>query len=60
MGGADFADQFAVDRPGVPVLFMSGYADHLGRREEMGAGYLQKPFTAASLLTQVRAVLDAV
>jgi PAS domain S-box-containing protein len=60
MGGADFADQFAVDRPGVPVLFMSGYANHSGRREEMGAGYLQKPFTAAVLLTQVRAVLDAV
>ena len=60
MGGAELADQFGADRPGVPVLFMSGYANHLGQPEEMGAGYLQKPFTSASLLTQVRAVLDAV
>ena len=60
MDGAELADQFGADRPGVPVLFMSGYADHLGRSERMGAGYLQKPFTSASLLTQVRAVLDAV
>ena len=60
MGGAELADQFGADHPGVPVLFMSGYANHLGLSEGMGAGYLQKPFTSASLLTQVRAVLDAV
>jgi CheY-like chemotaxis protein len=60
MGGAEFAAQFGAEHPGIPVLFMSGYTNHLGRREEVGAGYLQKPFTSASLLTQVRAVLDAV
>ena len=60
MGGVELADQCGADRPGVPVLFMSGYANHLGQSEGMGAGYLQKPFTSASLLTQVRAVLDAV
>lgn len=60
MGGAELADQFGAEHPGVPVLFMSGYTNHFGRCEEIGAGYLQKPFTSASLLTQVRTVLDAV
>ena len=59
MGGAEFAVQFGAEHPGIPVLFISGYTDHLARREQKGAGYLQKPFTSASLLTQVRAVLDA-
>jgi CheY-like chemotaxis protein len=60
MGGAELADQFGAEHPGVPVLFMSGYTNQVGRVEGMGAGYLQKPFTSANLLIQVRAVLDAV
>jgi PAS domain S-box-containing protein len=59
MGGAELADLLGAERSGVPVLFMSGYTNHSGQREVMGAGYLQKPFTSASLLTQVRGVLDA-
>ncbi len=59
MGGTELAEHFGAEHPGVPVLFMSGYTNHLGLREEMGAGYVQKPFTAASLLTKIRAVLDA-
>jgi PAS domain S-box-containing protein len=60
MGGAELASQFGAERPGIPVLLMSGYTDQIGRSDEMGAGYLQKPFTSASLLAQVRAALDAV
>ena len=47
-------------RPGVQVLYMSGYTDH-----HMNAGYeigldvpfLQKPFTAAALTAKVREAL---
>jgi PAS domain S-box-containing protein len=59
MGGADLAEQFGAEHPGIPVLFISGYTNQIAWREGMGAGYLQKPFTSASLLTQIRAVLDA-
>jgi PAS domain S-box-containing protein len=58
MGGAELADQFRAEHPGVRVLFISGYTNQL-ERERMGADYLQKPFTSASLLAAVRAVLDA-
>jgi two-component system cell cycle sensor histidine kinase/response regulator CckA len=58
MGGAELADRFGAQRPGIPVLFMSGYTNHLGFPGGTGADYLQKPFTPASLLAQVRAVLD--
>jgi hypothetical protein len=47
--------------PDIAVLYMSGYTGEtiLGRdaREE-GVGYLQKPFTQATLARKVREVLD--
>jgi len=59
MGGPELARQFRAERPGVRVLFVSGYPNRELRLEEMGAGYLQKPFTTSALLTQIRQVLDA-
>ncbi len=59
MGGPELAKQFGARHPSVPVLFMSGYPNHSGQQEGPAA-YLQKPFTSATLLTQVRAALDAV
>jgi two-component system, cell cycle sensor histidine kinase and response regulator CckA len=49
-------------RPGLRVLYVSGYpADAMARRGvgELGKTFLTKPFTAASLLERVRAVVDA-
>jgi DNA-binding NtrC family response regulator len=58
-GGVDLAKQFLQIRPGVPVLRMSGYADRAGQAAILAAGaYMQKPFTAAALLTQIRSLLD--
>jgi two-component system cell cycle sensor histidine kinase/response regulator CckA len=48
-------------RPGLPVLFMSGYPRHLlerGRVIDAGVNYLQKPFTPETLGRRVREVLD--
>jgi two-component system cell cycle sensor histidine kinase/response regulator CckA len=58
VGGAELAAQFAVARPGVPVLCMSGYSDLVWPGAAAEGRYLQKPFTPAALLTRVRAMLD--
>ena len=62
MGGRELADQLARLRPGLPVLFMSGYTnDEIIRRGLLtpGAPFLQKPFSPETLATKVREVLDA-
>jgi len=60
--GPEAARQITQQRPGMRVLYMSGYTDDailanglLNRK----AAYLAKPFTPDELLTTVRAVLDA-
>ncbi|MGH7519264.1 MAG: PAS domain S-box protein [Gemmatimonadales bacterium] len=61
MGGREFADQLARIRPGLPVLFMSGYTnDEIMRRGllEPGAPFLAKPFSPETLSAKVREVLD--
>jgi CheY-like chemotaxis protein len=59
MGGLELAAQFAAARPGVPILFMSGYSDRLWAREGMRFDVIQKPFTTTVLLTAIRKHLDA-
>lgn len=47
---------------GIKVLYTSGYADEAVTRSgvmEPGAAFIQKPYTAPSLLACIRAVLDA-
>lgn len=62
MSGRALAEEVALIRPGVPVLYMSGYADddilhHGVQRSEMA--FIQKPFLPAALAAKVRTVLDA-
>jgi CheY-like chemotaxis protein len=57
MGGHELAEQFASARPETLILFMSGYSERL-RTAEAATNFIQKPFTPAALLTQVRSVLD--
>jgi CheY-like chemotaxis protein len=62
MSGRDLADRIRETRPGLPVLFMSGYSDEvIGRHGTLGHGehLLQKPFSMAQLLSSVRASLDS-
>jgi PAS domain S-box-containing protein len=60
-GGRELANQVIARRPGIRVLYMSGYTTnaiiHHGVLDD-GACFLQKPFTPASLAGKVREVLD--
>jgi len=61
MSGRELAEQLAPRRPGLRVLYMSGYpGDAVVQRGGLAAGvaFLQKPFTPDGLARQVRAVLD--
>ncbi len=62
MTGRELARFMTHERPGLRVLFISGYSDE--RTEPRGSGdgpeaFLQKPFTPAVLARQVRQILDA-
>jgi nitrogen-specific signal transduction histidine kinase len=61
MSGRELADRAIALRPGMKVLYMSGYADVIAGQQdapEMKAPFLQKPFTPDVLLSKIRAVLD--
>ncbi len=60
MSGSELARQLSGDRPGVPVLYMSGYSDsEIGQRGlPANSAYLQKPFTSDVLARKVREVLE--
>jgi two-component system cell cycle sensor histidine kinase/response regulator CckA len=62
MSGRQLAMRMLETRPGLKVLFMSGYTDNVMAQHgvlEPGTELLQKPFTLRSLGDKVRAVLDA-
>jgi two-component system, cell cycle sensor histidine kinase and response regulator CckA len=62
MSGPQLAELLAPDRPGMRVLFMSGYADEAitgSGTPEAGSAFLEKPFKLAQLARKVREVLDA-
>ena len=61
MGGRELSEELATLRPEMKILYMSGYTDDTVLRHgvlEEGMAFLQKPFTAESLLRKVRDVLD--
>ncbi|MBL8634469.1 MAG: response regulator [Myxococcales bacterium] len=60
-GGRKLADAVSVKRPGIKVLYMSGYTDDALTRygvESSQSAFLQKPFTSPTLARMVRDVLD--
>jgi two-component system cell cycle sensor histidine kinase/response regulator CckA len=60
MGGIELSDQIRRVRPGIRVLYMSGYTEsEIDRRGVLGedAALLEKPFTGHSLAAAVRAAL---
>ena len=63
ISGRELADMARVYRPGLPVLFMTGYAETaLDRQAFLGSGMdmLIKPFQIGELLDKVRRSLGRV
>jgi CheY-like chemotaxis protein len=62
MSGRELVTQLSAARPGLRILYMSGYTDnaiaHRGILDE-GTHFIQKPFTMRALAQKVRDVLDA-
>ena len=62
MSGRELAQALRARRPGIKVLYMSGYTDDVilqkGLREPEGS-FMVKPFTMATLAECVRHQLDA-
>jgi PAS domain S-box-containing protein len=62
MSGHDLRERLMQSRPGIPVVYMSGYAGEAGlqgRLLEDGAPFIPKPFTPQVLVLRVREALDA-
>jgi CheY-like chemotaxis protein len=60
--GLQLARRLLETRPGLRVLFISGYSDEAIVRHgvlDPGTAFLQKPFTPAALGRKVRELLDA-
>jgi CheY-like chemotaxis protein len=61
MNGPELAQNLRALRPGLRVLYVSGYTDSAIAREgelEPGTAFLHKPFTPDQLARKVREVLD--
>ena len=61
LSGPELAEQLTNIRPGMRVLYMSGYADNAVVRHGVlppNAPFIQKPFTAQALNNKIRDILD--
>jgi DNA-binding NarL/FixJ family response regulator len=62
MSGRQLAEFLTGRRPGIRVLYMSGYTDDAVVRHgiiETQRAFLPKPFTSSSLAKKVREVLES-
>ena len=62
MGGKELSEKIKTLKPGVKLLFISGYTDEAVVRQgilDRKIPFLQKPFTPQALASKVREVLDS-
>ena len=59
--GGDLVRALDQIRPGIPALYISGYANEAALKHQgpfaQGTHFLQKPFTAADLMSRIRQIL---
>ena len=60
LGGSELADKMLELRPGIRVVYMSGYTERTAKAETIGRPefYVQKPFSLATLAAVARRALD--
>lgn len=61
MNGRELYERLQGERPGLQVLFMSGYTDNVIADQgvlRQGVAFIHKPFPVVALLEKVRSVLD--
>jgi CheY-like chemotaxis protein len=56
--GRALACRLRRENPGLKILLVTGYAEQIERREVQPEEFLAKPFSAESLLKQIRQLLD--
>ena len=60
MSGVHLAQRIAILRPGITILFTSGYtAEELDPHEIAGSALIEKPFTFDALARKIRDLLDS-
>lgn len=60
MSGRELADRLLEARPGLGILFMSGYPQEMTEASGVSrdaAQFIEKPFTTAALLAKIRAII---
>jgi CheY-like chemotaxis protein len=61
MGGRELVERLRAHRPGLKVLFMSGYTEKAVTVDGVmppNTGFVEKPFTVEQLIRRVREILD--
>jgi CheY-like chemotaxis protein len=61
MSGSELGEKLLAQRPGLKVLYVSGYAENTVMQHglaELGSRFLHKPFTLKALAAKIRDVLD--
>ena len=61
MGGKELAERLRVHRPGLKILFMSGYTEKAIAADGVmppNTGFVEKPFTVEQLMRRLREILD--
>jgi DNA-binding response OmpR family regulator len=62
MSGSELGEQLVAQRPGLKVLYVSGYAESTVMQHglsELGSRFLHKPFTLKALTAKIRELLDS-